>query len=131
MAETVCAQSNGRRSRKWCSSALCIVALTAGVQLTTARAASAHDTGAVYEKNYAWVREGHTSLRVRDDDCDGNRAYAQAYEYRSGTSVLVTVWDDDGCSGSPNWWGIRASGSGFYMYRVCENRVGCAGWHSA
>ena len=104
-----------------------ILAFTVGTLLVTTMVgtATAHDWWAAWHgDDKAWVDGGHSQLFVQDGECDGNNAYAEGYDYRSGRSYLVSIWDPDGCklgTGYNRFFNI-------YMFRVCENRVGCSAW---
>ncbi len=90
--------------------------------------AAAHERKAYHGYDYALVTLNHVEIQVHDIECDGNGVYAEAYYYEYGLSKLMTIWDA-GCRDWHPGYGKGQAREGFYMFRVCENRVGCSYWH--
>ncbi len=82
--------------------------------------AAAHDIYGTHRNNIGWIGSGHDHLNVEDVDCNGNAAYAEGY----GQHGFTRVWDSNGCAQGHG----HGDGVNFYMFRVCENRVGCGSW---
>ncbi len=73
-------------------------------------------------RDVAQVTDVHDALIVIDNECDGNGVFVEAYD---GHNHLWRLWDPNGCYSGE---GLATGGWKFWMFRVCENRVGCSEW---
>ena len=103
-----------------------LVVVTSVVALMTVQSAPAlaHYTSIYHGSDNAWVYDGHVRLGVQDNECDGNRVYAQMY---LSNGDLWTLYDDNGCSQGAAFITFSITIS---RYRVCEASVGCSAWRS-
>lgn len=109
------------RSIKTGRRTLVVTLLTASLLGLNAGVAYAHYVDVNHGSDVAWVDSTHDHLDVQDGECDGNYVYAEGYY---GSSNYVKVYDLNGCSSG---WG-HGDGINFYVFRVCEEGVGCSVW---
>jgi hypothetical protein len=88
----------------------------------TAGTAYGHQVAVYHGSDVAWVDATHDHLDVDDRECDGNYVYAQGYDALG----FIQVTDTNGCSSG---WG-HGDGLNFYLFRICEQNVGCSAWRS-
>lgn len=99
---------------------------TTALLAASATPAAAHLVETWHGSDRAAVYSDHDHLLAHDLECDGHSVYAQGVWWNPviSSTIVVTVWDTNGCSGS---W-EHGDGIDFQKFRVCEESEGCSPW---
>ena len=93
------------------------------VAAISASSASAHDYCEYHGQDRGCLVHNHTTLTIRDNECDGMRAHNRGW-YAHGSNpdeYVYIVADPDGCGGEP---GVRSGLPTIIDIFVCEGRDG-------